>query len=210
MKKHGFSLAELLVALGIIAIGVSLMVPIFLNARPDRYKFRVINCYNLLNEVNERLLSNPTIYFRQPGNPNDGCRGLTCSYEPEDASGIPDNMRLLMTGACKYPLLLQEFMRIEPESHTTCTAGKISGKTHDGTQWNIKLNHGNIGGGYEITLTFPRSTVWEGNNCSYNATSCPSPNQFNFNVDIRGDVKGEDIMSKKYLNNITNIDKSDE
>lgn len=200
MKKHGFSLAELLVALSIVAIGASIMVPIYLEARPDRYKFRVINCYNALNEATETLLSNPAIYYRN--NPDDTCRGLECTAPPRQESGI--SLPVGTHADCKYPLLLKELLRIG-DSSTTCTNGKLSGKTPDSVTWDI---NGNVTNGYNIMITLPASHFE--NECGPYAENCQNPNKFSFTVDQRGDVRGNDQLTRVYLRNMTNIHKKDD
>ena len=199
MKKHGFSLAELLVALGIVAVGASIMMPIFLNARPDRYKFRVINCYNMASEATDTLLSNPELYY--PSSMNDNCRGLTCTSINTDPSAIiplPGNT----SAACKYPLLMKELLRLG-NSSTTCTNGNLAGDATDTTNWSFS---GDTTNGYDITITFPRTSP---GNCQYSAT-CKNPNQFVLHVDRSGDITGGDNLTRVYLKNLTNIHKQDD
>lgn len=203
MKKHGFSLAELLVALGIIAVGASIMMPIFLNARPDRYKFRVINCYNMASEATDALLSNPEIYYRDPNDPNDTCTGLACTIINSSADiALPANT----PAACKYPLLMKELLRLG-DSSTTCTNGNLEGAAPDTTIWNFS---GDTTNGYTITITFPQTF---GNPCNGTySNNCKNPHTFAFHVDRNGDITADttDRLTGVYLKNLTNIHKQDD
>ena len=62
MKKLGFTLSELLVAIGVVAVGAALVAPTISNIVPDKNKIKVINCYNKINEINQKLLNAPDLY----------------------------------------------------------------------------------------------------------------------------------------------------
>ena len=51
MKKNGFTLAEVLVTLGIIGILSAIMVPAVGNARPDKTKLLYLKTYDSLSEI---------------------------------------------------------------------------------------------------------------------------------------------------------------
>ncbi len=145
MKKSGFSLAEVLITMAIIAISASMLIPAYINLKPDRYKFKVLNCYKALNEVTEDLISNRDLYFQSPtpetipanysihidpSNPNSpeivnpdtvyGCLGLACMQKPNTC-----NSNHPLYGFCnsryqrpaKYPNLLIDFLQLEEKSY---------------------------------------------------------------------------------------------
>ena len=62
MKKNGFTLAEVLVTLGIIGILSAIMVPAVGNARPDKTKLLYLKTYDSLSEILNILVNDTTIY----------------------------------------------------------------------------------------------------------------------------------------------------
>ena len=63
MKKLGFTLSELLVAIGIVAVGAALVAPTVSNIVPDKNKIKVINYYNKINEINKKLLNDKNLFY---------------------------------------------------------------------------------------------------------------------------------------------------
>lgn len=146
MKKSGFSLAEVLITMAVIAISASMLIPAYINLKPDKYKFKVLNCYKALNEVTEDLLGNSDLYYQSPApetlpddyyihiNPSDpnspeivnpnkvyNCQGLACMQMPNTCE--PDNHPLHefcdnhYRRPAKYPNLLVDFLQLEEKHH---------------------------------------------------------------------------------------------
>lgn len=218
MKKYGFTLAETLVALGIIAIGASILAPSLMDMRPDKYKFKVIEQYNLLNDITEQLLSNKAIYYRLPlddstpssvfdsngilnqSNQNQyGCKGLVCHSEPKAISGYQGNQ---YRGLCKYPNLVSNMMQLSNKA--SCNNGKYEGVAKDNTIWSFTANNSYE---YTVIITFPKVS---GTGCGPYSSNCKHPNKFQFNVDSMGDITGGDSLTEIYIKNMQNIHKSDD
>ena len=53
MKKNGFTLAELLIAIGIIGIVAAVTAPQLNKLLPDENKSKVLKAYKALNDINE-------------------------------------------------------------------------------------------------------------------------------------------------------------
>ena len=62
MKKHGFTLSEVLIALGIIGIISAIGLPLINNARPDKNKVTYLKAYDSLNEVVRSITSTSSLY----------------------------------------------------------------------------------------------------------------------------------------------------
>ena len=200
MKKHGFTLAEILITLGIIAIAAASLAPIYLKAKPDKYKFKLINCYNKLNDATERLVTNPYIY-----DIDNLCQDkaiLHCDNQVQDTDGA--GVTYTGTGAeCKYPELIAQLLHLEGSN---CNSGNYKGTENDHTIWEFEYDSNS---GYIVTLTFPRT----GEDCGpYNAATCKSPNRFKLLVSFSGDVYAhdDDKLAKIFISNMDNIHKQDD
>ena len=224
MKKRGFTLAEILITLGIIAVASAILAPAIMNMRPDRYKFKVLECYKVINDATEAMLSNPEIYYRKPIdsntptnaflangtlNPNTqyGCNGLRCNEKPT-LSQFNDNK---YSGVCKYPNLIADFLKLENitycnNSSTSCIA---TGHRADNTDWTISFVSPQAGGRWRIDVDVDLSA--NSSNCTYQNTDnnkCLSPDTFSFTINSNGDISGLDQLTRVYLSNMANTDKS--
>ena len=192
MKKRGFTLAEVLVTIAIIAVAAATLAPIYLKAKPDQYKFKVIRCYNMINDANGRLLDNPYLYER--------ARLDSTEIPTEQETGFDYTG---MTKEGKYSHLMKQLLHLTDVS--ACTGGKYQGKSADNTLWTFTSEDKTC----KIRLAFPRSI---GNSCGlYNAGNCKNPNEFEFVVGNYGDVfaSNDDELTGIFLENISNIHKQD-
>ena len=84
MKKTGFTLAELLITLGIIGVIVAILVPAVNNAMPDENKTMYLKTYDTLSDTIKNLASNSQIYpiCEQDNN-------INCSENPLLNTGAP-------------------------------------------------------------------------------------------------------------------------
>ncbi len=236
MKKRGFSLAELLVAMSIIAIAAALLAPAYMRFKPDRYKFRVLNTYKFILETNRALLNNEDIYYQRTPDDNfdtyfgdtnipaphtqEGCIGLFCTEEPTDKE--PEFHDTKYSGHCKYPNLMRGMLNLQDgaECNNGSTTYVASGRAADTSLWNIEevfydatQNQGRVG--YRISVDLnPRNTAEQ--SCSYSST-CTHPDTFTFFVDRNGDIDlnyngngAMDELTKTYIRNMENIYKEDD
>ena len=94
MKKDGFTLAELLIALGIIGVAAALITPSLVNIMPDRYKIRVLQYYAAICTANQELLDDSATYGRRYAleefsYTDDSGQTITSKRPKVDASGMP-------------------------------------------------------------------------------------------------------------------------
>ena len=191
MKKNGFTLAEVLITLGIIGVAAALLTPVIGNAVPDKNKTKVINLHKAVASATDSFLDNKAIYY--PKGNNDICKGLACQYQPLVA---PYNSNTYQ-GKSKYGYLLASNLNVQGD--ITSSEGTLSFVTTDGVSWTIQSN--NIGESI-ITMDLNGNS---GKNCSYNKTLCPKPDQFEFFVGQYGDIKGNDPLTTAYLGNSLNL-----
>ena len=201
LKKRGFTIAELLITIGIIGVVAAISVPVISNIFPDNDKAQVLKANKIISEINNELLNDSSLYlsnnisrvlrnFDRPTNPN-----------PEYAS---DNY----TGKSKYPYLFASKISLSGDiTQTPFETFRFS--STDGTNWEIAVNT-NDG------LMPPRGRAWpreniiiivdldgfgNGADCTYNVATCTQPDQFSFDVDYNGTVTGNDFLTQAYLRN---------
>ena len=132
MKKYGFSLSEILVALAVVGIVAAIITPMSSAILPDKNKVEVLKAYNALSETTQNLLNNNMIYYDYVGDINKdsqeaygnyhrykrACQGLGCAQRPYNANVLYEKVYYLnndvsYVGNNKYPNLLIKYLAIE-------------------------------------------------------------------------------------------------
>ena len=80
MKKTGFTIAEILVAICVIGVVAAITVPTLQNVMPDKKKLQVLKAYKALVDINAELVNNPSLYPGDSGATD--CIGLQCRGVP--------------------------------------------------------------------------------------------------------------------------------
>ena len=194
MKKHGFTLAELLITLGIIGVAAALMAPAVSSFMPDKNKMIVMKVHNRILAATESMLENPELYYSgktEGGKPN--CFGLGCTQAP-----LADDYASY-TGSSKYPQILANMLHIGKTDFITAEDGSVTFVPLKGTTCtvsSVKNNNGSL----VTTLTV---NVGNDSHCTFGATGCKIPNQFNFKMDTYGNMAGADKLAIAYMKNPT-------
>lgn len=195
MRKTGFTLAEVIVTLGIIGVLAAITAPMVSNMTPDRDKVKVLKVHKILTDINREMLTDPGLYL-----PNGRCRGLGCSEIP---SRPPFNANRF-SGTSKYLNLLLEKLDAEPIGNITWRG---TFETVDGIRWvfdefrqNNRFNALTIGPVMWYEYGFYIDLDENGDDCTYSA-QCTNPDRFRFNVDTNGVVTGGDPLTRAYLAN---------
>lgn len=182
MKKTGFTLSEIIIALSIIGIISAIVAPITNNLLPDKNKAVVLKVYKTLSELNEEFLNTPSYYWKTASN---GCVGLACTQATLD-NPTP-------AGAGKYPTLLQRHMHIDSTFTNTATTFK----TIDGNVWTLGNPNDFAGGSIVLQVDIKdndSSTI-------YSADNQKNIDTYQFRIYDNGKVMGEDALTKAYLKN---------
>lgn len=183
MKKKGFTLSEVIVAIGVIGVIAAITAPMLGSIIPDKDKVLVLKAYKTLNDLNKELLDNHAYYWI----PSDSdCVGFSCQQEPL----APDLKNKGFSGAGKYPLLLAHHMSLDGAASAT------SFKTIDGITWTFS-------GDFSSTtslMTVKIDLKDDANSVEY-SPGVKNPDTFSFEIDTRGFVYGKDALTKAYLAN---------
>ena len=196
MKKKGFTLAELLITMGIIGIVAAILAPSLGNLKPDSDKAKVLKVYNTISKINEEMLNDPSLYA------SDGnCEGFECT-------DVPDNPEFhnvhIYTSRGKYKCLLIKHLDlaedITDEELGNSWFGDTEITTRDGINMTINtINTTNNSEGTMITIDTDSSA--NSKNCFYNSSTCPKPDRFRLFVENDGSVVANDPLTKAYINN---------
>lgn len=196
MKKLGFTMAELLVTLAIVAIAAAITAPIIDNIIPDKNKAKVLKVYKTLSEINNEILNDPSLYM------SDGsCEGTDCRQAPLDPNYASS------TGIYKYPTLVMS--RLDIDRSTFWGNIMATFTTKDGIWWQfVPIQNGANSGKYgviidldsNITSVTSLGSDTTGGNQTYSAT-CKKPDRFSFLIEKNGLVVPSDKLTQAYLMN---------
>ena len=181
MKKSGFTLSEILVALVIIGVVSAIASPIISNLLPDKNKVAVLKIHKMVTDINEQLLNNVSYYYS-----NDSCKGLACTQEAPAVSGAKD--------ADKYSLLLQKHLQVKSSASATLFT------TADGNVWTFMTDMANFKDDsyaiFQVDVN-PDKT----DSIVYSSDNTKNIDTYRFKVNPNGSVEGCDSLTKAYLKN---------
>ena len=188
MKKNGFTLSELLIAVGVVGIIAAITLTSIHKITPDKDKGAVLKVFTTVSEINNDIFNNPSLYMinysAQTLCSDNGI--LNCTDAPLDgnhSTAIGDN---------KYPTLLMENLSLNDVTSI------YNFQTTDGITWDIDINKSsNVISSYTITITTGNNNR---DNCIYSA-ECRNPGQFSLRVTQNGNVEGVDALTRAYLEN---------
>ena len=206
MKKTGFTLAELLITLGIIGVIVAILVPAVNNAMPDENKTMYLKTYDTLSDTIKNLASNSQIYpiCEQDNN-------INCSENPLLNTGAPLMSPLRSDERYRGDVKLCNLLALSfGAANSSCSEGdytysndtfknNLSFITSNGMQWKVVQNRtiadGNATFQADIYVDINGN---KGNNRIYSATDT-KPDIFKFMVAANGTVVPADPMGRAYL-----------
>lgn len=185
MKRKGFTLSELIVALGIIGVVAAVAAPMINGIIPDKDKVLVLKVKRELSLINSDLLNNPTYY---PKYDSTGTKKIGLD-NTDISSDWPSSMDY--TASNKYPLLVASQLSLTGDP---ATDGEkiIIFRTNDGLSWKFDTTTAP-----PYILTVDKDGFYVGKNSS----AVKNADQFVFNIDTRGNVTGADALTRAYLNN---------
>lgn len=158
MKKSGFTLTELMIALGILGVLSALVLPMLNGNSPNRNRMMMKKAYYTIEDIVGQLINNDIYYplMGEDGTVYKGFDNMTnvCGNlvgEDQEGSAKGGILNNTCQGYYKFPKLFAKELNVEGDmkdegiSHTedgndavTVDSGGVSFKTQDGMFWKIE------------------------------------------------------------------------
>ena len=205
--KKGFTLAELLITVGVIGVVAAIVLPGINNSMPDQNKMKFMKSYSVLKQNLSDIITDDSLYVDNV----DGCIGLGCPAFPSiglngftEATWSSDFIR-----STKFPRLLAS--RLNLQSDIVCNAvignagaSECTFTTKDGVTWRFTstltrdfLNPTETHISTDLTLDVDPAVGSIGvlNTIQQNR----NPDQFQLRINESGTIRAVDRLSEAYL-----------
>ncbi len=214
MKKTGFTLAEALIALGIVGVVAALMLPMANKFKPDQYKVSYIKTYDSLVEAVSLAASNKRIY---PTINSDESREeykniVYSDYPLYNTIGVENVFHgvNLTEGEQKFCEVLAYSFGAD-ENDIKCSVNDLSGtnysfKSKTGADFIVKTTikaPNSDKGDFKAEVIYDADGLKKGKNSLYSA-DIKNPDQFKFVVYADGRVTPDDEKGRSYLTTRSN------
>lgn len=176
MKKRGFTLMEVIVAVGIIGVVAAIATPLLNNLIPDKEKIAVLKAYKTICDINAEIQEDKTIWQNTPRIGADSWEHF-----------VNDNIN--------YHEVVRDKLDIVPGSSRQ-TARGLQFNTNDGHTWTISEVDQSL-----ETIVVDLNDEKRGN-CTYNRNACNRPGRFCFLINPNDlNIKPGDPLTAAYLAN---------
>ena len=204
MKKHGFTMAEMLVTMGIIGVVATIMIPVIGNARPNVEMVMLKKAYYNTSRVVSELINDDELY---PENDEDEAHDGFSNITLEDQLGHEARFRgVEYSGESKFCGLFAAKLNApgaaSPDTICSSQEDLPNGNfiTADGAAWSMPVGSMANGGIIGVDVNGPN----KGNNCSDGSvgTACGegvAPDQFGISVGKYGEVALQSDLAREYI-----------
>ncbi len=210
MKKQGFTLAELLIVLGVTGVVAAVILPAINGLMPDKTKINYLKVYDELGKNIKSLTADSTLFPVM----------LKNGDEDIDVSSIPllNNTQPLKSpfnndrysGDKKLCNLIAFSMGVSDSCKDTSYPDKSSFTTANGMDWWISqtkrdINTAESKASYQTDIYVDVDSSKKSSNCMYGETNCKNPDRFKFLLAADGTLIPADPVGLHYINTRKNL-----
>ena len=210
MKKHGFTLAELLIVLGIAGVVAAVILPAINGLMPDKTKINYLKVYDELGKNIKALTSDSSIF---PVLLKEGSTDIDVSRYPLVNNSQPlkapfkDDTKY--SGDNKLCNLLAHTFGADSCS-TTSYPDKSSFTTSNGMEWWISQTKREVDTAenkisYQTDIYVDVDSSKKSSNCMYGEDGCKNPDRFKFLLAADGRLVPADPVGVHYINTRKNL-----
>lgn len=219
--KRGFTLAELLITLGIIGVISALLGAAITKLKPDGDKATFLKQYDAVMSVTDKVVRDSRLYpicQNMEGENNWNCRQHPLFNIAETNVGGKS-----ISGAGKYCDILATMLGGKKLSDNSCTLNPTYADgswtptftTKNGAEWLVsttRSSSGSANSGYRAT--YQTEIYFDINgakapNCLYVKNKCETPDRFKLLVAADGTILAADPMGQAYINTRKNWNKKE-
>ena len=214
MKKRGFTLAELLIVLGITGVIAAVVLPLAAGLLPDKNKMMYLKVYDELGRNISHIASDSSLFpvCINTGSENIGCQDhpLLNTVRPSskkfDSSNYEGNKKLCNLLAfnmnAESTKCSDSSYSFDSSSFNSDFNTNKSFTTQNGMEWWIVPQVNTKGGGnaeYQTDIYVDVDSSDKSPNCIYDSESCKNPDRFKFLLAADGTVIPADPMGLMYI-----------
>ena len=205
-KRNGYTLAEVLVTLGVVGIIAAITAPLVSKFRPDTDKITFLNTYDMIKTSIDEIVNNPKYYPQYIAEDAN-----LASYPLLNTEDVTVNGTEIIGGQNKIARVFEYHTGLKHinviRDYNEGYGGKPQFITKNGVGIFIDTTYYSSSNGYYITLISIDLNGEEGPNCCYNAY-CKKPDVFQIAVDASGKIRPKDRMTAYYLLTRNSLKKS--
>lgn len=218
MKKFGYTLAEILIAITIIGIMTAVMLPLVNNTKPDKTKVMYLKTYDSLVEILNNVTYNSQIFAvstQSDGQTYDisKCplfdterRTIEGNNEEEILVTQGGNDKLCSVVAASYGVAPDDDSCSDNAAYSDANfLTNLSFTNNYGIQFKFIVNTIDVANGVYPTEIYVDVDGANGNNCIYDEDTCQRPDRFIFLVSPTGHLIPADEMGQAYIQTRTNL-----
>ena len=215
MKKFGYTIAEALIAMTIVGIIAAIMVPMVNKFKPNTNKIMFLKTYDTIVDILDSVMYNKQIY---PSTGVDGATNYDYSLAPlynTSSANLDDTeIRNIDNKICDVIAWAMEVKN--PACNIAFQANSYEARfvNKHGVGFDVRTAKTGVTS-YYTSITIDVNP--DGENCFYDANTCPNPDRFALWLFANGEILPGDRMASAYLNTRSNyryndadIDSSDE
>ena len=217
MKKFGYTLAEILIAITIIGIMTAVMLPLVNNTKPDKTKVMYLKTYDSLVEILNNVSSNSQIFAVSTQSGGQTYDISKCPLFDTAERRINGNNEVILAtqdGNDKLCSVVAASFGVEPNDDS-CSDNvpytdanfltNLSFTNNYGMQFKFIVAGIDVVNGIYNTGIYIDTDGDNGNNCIYNEDTCQRPDRFIFLVSPTGHLVPADEMGQAYIQTRTNL-----